>query len=180
MQLAEAKIIKQNFSFLASMASSSATPLLLLCLISISLATTRHSFSTVEFLQRLQSKTSTKNLSQLLYFPNTTSYSSLFLSSIENTRFTTPQTPKPLLIFTPSHESHVQASVICCKYYAVSLRVRSGGHDFEGLSFRSLDNQPFIIHDFADFQSVTVDVEHRTALVEVGATIGDEYVGTKR
>ncbi|KAH7651456.1 Tetrahydroberberine oxidase protein [Dioscorea alata] len=139
------------------------------------LTTTCHSFSTEEFLQCLQSKTSTNNLSQLLYFPNTTSYSSILTSTVSNTRFTTPQTPKPLLIFTPSHESHVQASVLCCKYYGLSLRVRSGGHDFEGLSFHSLENRPFIILDFINFQSVNVDVKHSTALVEVGATMGDVY-----
>ncbi|KAM0938377.1 putative tetrahydroberberine oxidase [Dioscorea sansibarensis] len=157
------------------MASGSATPLKLLCLISIALATTCHSFSNEEFLHCLQSKTSIKNLSQLVYFPNTTSYSSLLTSSVSNTRFTTPQTPKPLLIFTPSHESHVQASVLCSKYYALSLRVRSGGHDFEGLSYQSLDNQPFIVLDLTNLRSVNVDVKHRTALVEAGATIGDVY-----
>ncbi|KAM0938376.1 putative tetrahydroberberine oxidase [Dioscorea sansibarensis] len=175
MQLAEAINTKQNFSFLAPMASSSATPLLLLCLFSTSLAITCHSFSTEEFIQCLHSKASTENLSQLLYLPNTTSYSSLLTSSVSNTRFTTPQTPKPLLIFTPSHESHVQASVLCSKYYALSLRVRSGGHDFEGLSYQALNNQPFVILDLTNFRSVTVDVKHRMALVEAGATIGDVY-----
>ncbi|KAM0938372.1 putative tetrahydroberberine oxidase [Dioscorea sansibarensis] len=169
--------MKTNHSLIATMATSSATSLFLFCFISISIARTCYSFSNEEFLQclHLHTKTSTENLSKLLYYPNTTSYSTVLLSSITNTRFTTPQTPKPLLIFTPSHESHVQASVLCCKYYALSLRVRSGGHDFEGLSFQSLDNQPIIILDFTNFQSVSVDVEHRTALVEVGATIGDVY-----
>ncbi|KAH7651455.1 Tetrahydroberberine oxidase protein [Dioscorea alata] len=158
------------------MTTSSATRLLF-CFISISIARTCYSFSNEEFIQclNLHTKTSTENLSKLLYYPNTTSYSNLLLSSISNTRFTTPQTSKPLLIFTPSHESHVQASVLCSKYYALSLRVRSGGHDLEGLSCQSLDNQPFIILDLTNFQSVTVDVEHRIALVEVGATIGDVY-----
>ncbi|XP_039115904.1 berberine bridge enzyme-like 18 [Dioscorea cayenensis subsp. rotundata] len=157
------------------MASSSAIPLLLLCLISISLATTCHSFSTEQFLQCLQSKTSTKNISQQLFFPNTTSYSTLLLSSISNARFTTSQTSKPLLIFTPSHESHIQASVLCSKTYSLSLRVRSGGHDLEGLSYRTVGNQRFIILDLTNFRSVTVDIEHRTALVEAGATVGDLY-----
>ncbi|KAM0938375.1 putative tetrahydroberberine oxidase [Dioscorea sansibarensis] len=157
------------------MASSSATPLLLFCLISISFATTCHSFSTEEFIQCLQSKTSTNNISELVFFPNTTTYVTLLLSSISNIRFTTPQTSKPLLIFTPTHESHIQASVLCSKNYSLSLRVRSGGHDFEGLSCQSLDNQPFVILDLTNFRSVTVDEEHSTALVEAGATLGDVY-----
>ncbi|KAH7651459.1 Tetrahydroberberine oxidase protein [Dioscorea alata] len=120
-------------------------------------------------------KTSPNNISELLYFPNTTSYTTALLSSITNIRFTTPQTPKPLLIFTPTQESHVQASVLCCKNYSVSLRVRSGGHDFEGLSYRTVDNQSFMILDLTDYRKVTVDVEHRTALVQGGATLGDVY-----
>ncbi|KAJ0986380.1 hypothetical protein J5N97_004736 [Dioscorea zingiberensis] len=115
------------------------------------------------------------NLSKLLYFPKTTSYSSLLLSSISNTRFTTPSTTKPLLIFTPTLESHIQASIFCSRYYRLSLRVRSGGHDFEGLSYQSPAHQPFIVLDLTNFRSVTVDVELGTAWVQAGATIGDLY-----
>ncbi|XP_039115900.1 berberine bridge enzyme-like 18 [Dioscorea cayenensis subsp. rotundata] len=140
------------------MASSSATPLLLLCLISISFGTTCHSFTTEQFVQCLQSKTLPNNISELLYFPNTTSYSTVLLSSISN------------------------------------IRVRSGGHDLEGLSYRTVDNQSFMILDLTDYRKVTVDVEHRTALptkaqhldspagtcptVGVGGQIGAGGVGT--
>ncbi|KAH7651457.1 Tetrahydroberberine oxidase protein [Dioscorea alata] len=108
--------------------------------------------------------------------PNySTSYTDVLLSSISNIRFTTPQTPKPLLIFTPTEESHVQASVLCCKNYSVYLRVRSGGHDLEGLSYRTVDNQSYMILDLTDYRKVTVDVEHRTAMAQAGASLGDVY-----
>ncbi|KAJ0986278.1 hypothetical protein J5N97_004634 [Dioscorea zingiberensis] len=160
------------------MASSSSA--LLLCLLFISLATTTgHSYSSSNeaFLQclHLHTKTSTKNLSKLLHTPNTTSYSSILLFSLVNTRFNTSSTPKPLLIFTPTHESHIQASVICSKSHGLSLRVRSGGHDYEGLSSRSQDHQPFIILDLTNVNSVTVDVDLATAWVQAGATLGDVY-----
>ncbi|KAG4946153.1 hypothetical protein JHK87_042160 [Glycine soja] len=52
---------------------------------------------------------------------------------IRNARFNTPSTQKQLLIVTPQVESHVQATVICAKSVNVQLKIRSGGHDYEGV-----------------------------------------------
>ncbi|KAJ0971475.1 hypothetical protein J5N97_019434 [Dioscorea zingiberensis] len=115
------------------------------------------------------------NLSHLLYFPNTTSYSSLLLSSIYNLRFASTSTSSPLVIVAPTDESHVRATVLCSRVFGLHLRVRSGGHDYEGLSYRSYNQNPFVMLDLANFRSVTVDVEHGTALVQAGATLGELY-----
>ncbi|XP_065857290.1 tetrahydroberberine oxidase-like [Euphorbia lathyris] len=108
-----------------------------------------------------------------IYSPLNSSYSTLLKSSIQNPRFDTTFTPKPLLIFTPFNLSDVQASIICCKKHGLQIRVRSGGHDYEGLSYVSV--LPFVIVDLINFQSVNVDAENNTAWVEAGATIGKLY-----
>ncbi|XP_039120999.1 berberine bridge enzyme-like 23 [Dioscorea cayenensis subsp. rotundata] len=126
----------------------------------------------------LHSPPSTNHSQELLYFPNTTSYSSLYISTIYNLRFastTSNSALTPLFIVAPTQDVHVQATVICTRNLGLHLRVRSGGHDYEGLSYRSYDHRPFIMLDLAKFRSVTVDVEHDTALVEVGATLGELY-----
>ncbi|RYR17344.1 hypothetical protein Ahy_B03g062113 isoform B [Arachis hypogaea] len=108
-------------------------------------------------------------ISQVTYFPNTTSYPSILNSYIRNLRFTSPITPKPSFIITPTHLSHIQASIICCNQFSLQLRIRSGGHDYDGLSYVS--QLPFIILDMFMLQSVDINMDDCTAWVDSGATI---------
>ncbi|KAL0305406.1 UNVERIFIED_CONTAM: Berberine bridge enzyme-like 15 [Sesamum radiatum] len=68
-----------------------------------------------------------------------------------------------------------QAAVICAKELGIQLRVRSGGHDYEGLSYRSETDEPFIILDLSKLRSVTVDMQGNSAWAQAGATIGELY-----
>ncbi|WCJ24362.1 FAD-binding Berberine family protein [Euphorbia peplus] len=113
------------------------------------------------------------SISKLIYTPLNSTYSSVLKSSIQNPRFDTPFTPKPLVIVTPMNLSDIQASIVCAKKHGLQIRVRSGGHDYEGLSYVSV--LPFVIVDFINFQSVDIDAENNTAWVEAGATIGKLY-----
>ncbi|OVA05128.1 FAD linked oxidase [Macleaya cordata] len=108
-----------------------------------------------------------------IHTPNTSSYSYLLYPSVQNLRFNSSTTPKPLIILAPYCESDIKAAVICSRKYGLQIRVRSGGHDYEGLSSKS--NVSFIIVDLVHFRSITVDVEDRTAWVQAGATIGEVY-----
>ena len=73
------------------------------------------------------------------------------------------------------HDSHVQAAVICAKKLRIHLRFRSGGHDYEGLSYVSQIETPFAVVDLAKLRSVSVDIKSNTAWVQAGATIGELY-----
>ncbi|KAJ8493313.1 hypothetical protein OPV22_015034 [Ensete ventricosum] len=113
--------------------------------------------------------------SKLLYSPNTTTYDAVLRSSIQNNRFLySSSTTKPVLIVTPTNESHVQAAVVCSRKHGLRVRVRSGGHDYEGMSYVS-EGDRFIIVDLAALRSVTVDTGQSTAWVQAGATLGEVY-----
>ncbi|CAN6971813.1 unnamed protein product [Brassica rapa subsp. trilocularis] len=96
-------------------------------------------------------------------------------STAQNQRYLTTSMPKPDFIFKPVHESHVQASIICSKKLGMHLRVRSGGHDFEGLSYVSHIETPFIIIDLSKLRQINVDIEDNSVWVQAGATVGELY-----
>nr|GMD10320.1 berberine bridge enzyme-like 15 [Ipomoea batatas] len=108
---------------------------------------------------------------------NASSFNSVLQSTAQNLRFLVPSAPKPLLIFTPLIESHVQAAVICAKDAGIQLRVRSGGHDYEGISYTSdmESPAPFVVIDLAKLRGIKVDVEDNSAWVQAGATNGEVY-----
>ncbi|KAF3499345.1 hypothetical protein F2Q69_00041575 [Brassica cretica] len=94
-------------------------------------------------------------------------------STAQNQRYLTTSMPKPDFIVKPVHESHVQASIICSKKLGIHLRVRSGGHDFEGLSYVSHIETPFIIIDLSKLRQINVDIEDNSVWVQ--ATVGELY-----
>ncbi|GFP80174.1 cannabidiolic acid synthase [Phtheirospermum japonicum] len=114
------------------------------------------------------------SISNIVYTPNNSSYLSVLQSSIRNLRFTSPSTPRPLIIVTPVHESQIQDIVHCARVNGMQIRTRSGGHDLEGLSYRTL-HVPFIILDLVNLSEITVDLENETAWVQTGATLGQLY-----
>lgn len=73
----------------------------------------------------------------------------------------------------PTHLSHIQASIICCKKFDLEIRTRSGGHDYDGLSYVS--QSPFIVLDLFLLRSIKVNLKGETLWVESGATIGELY-----
>ncbi|KAL0418685.1 UNVERIFIED_CONTAM: Berberine bridge enzyme-like 18 [Sesamum radiatum] len=73
------------------------------------------------------------------------------------------------LVYTPTNPSY--QSVL--DFSIRNKRSRSGGHDFEGLSYVS--EVPFVIIDLLKLSEVTVDAPHKTAWVGAGATLGMLY-----
>ncbi|KAH6800453.1 hypothetical protein C2S52_000917 [Perilla frutescens var. hirtella] len=102
----------------------------------------------------------------IIYTPQSATYTSLFLLA-QNLRPVAISPERPDLIVTPFHVFEIQATINCSKKLDVQIRVRSGGHDYEGLSYTS--GIPFIIVDMRNFRSITV-----------GATLGQLYYTLSR
>ncbi|XP_061341197.1 berberine bridge enzyme-like 26 [Gastrolobium bilobum] len=110
-----------------------------------------------------------------IYTSSNGSYTSILESTAQNLRYLLPSVPKPDFIFTPFHDSQVQSAVVCAKQLGIHMRVRSGGHDYEGLSYVSQIEKPFMILDLVKLRAVNVDIAHNTAWIQSGATIGEVY-----
>ncbi|KAF5740503.1 FAD-binding domain-containing family protein [Tripterygium wilfordii] len=126
------------------------------------------------FLQCLTNQSN--SISNAIYIETNPSFESVLTSYIRNKRFTTLPIPKPLAIITALEEPHVQATVVCAKTHLLQLRIRSGGHDYEGLSFRS--DVPFVIIDMFNLRSIDIELGNAsssTAWAQAGATLGELY-----
>ncbi|XP_038690419.1 berberine bridge enzyme-like 21 isoform X2 [Tripterygium wilfordii] len=119
------------------------------------------------------SKETNQQISNIVYSQSNPSYTSILRAYIRNARFNTSSTLKPTIIVTPESESHVQATVVCAKKLGFQLKIRSGGHDYEGISYVS--DTPFLILDMFNLRTITVDVENQSAFVQSGATLGELY-----
>ncbi|XP_019100444.1 PREDICTED: reticuline oxidase-like protein isoform X2 [Camelina sativa] len=106
---------------------------------------------------------------------NATLFKEELESTAQNLRYLTPSNPKPIFIFEPLYETHVQAAVVCAKKLQLQLRVRSGGHDYEGLSFVAEDETPFVVVDLSKLRQVDVDLDSNSAWAHAGATNGEVY-----
>ncbi|XP_054813315.1 berberine bridge enzyme-like 8 [Prosopis cineraria] len=113
-------------------------------------------------------------ITSAIFTPNNASlFSSTLQAYIRNLRFNNSYTPKPYLILTALHVSHVQAAVICAQNQNLLMKIRSGGHDYGGVSYRA--ELPFFILDMSNLRSIQVDIDAETASVQAGATLGEVY-----
>ncbi|KAG2612175.1 berberine bridge enzyme-like Cyn d 4 [Panicum virgatum] len=121
--------------------------------------------------------------SGLIYTQGASNFTDVLASSVRNPRVFTGDTARPLCVVTATDASHVQAAVRCGRARGVRLRVRSGGHDYEGLSYRSLQRgEVFAVVDLTRLRAIVVSAggggawpAAPTAWVESGATLGELY-----
>lgn len=104
-----------------------------------------------------------------------TAYLSLLDFSIQNLRFAGASTPKPAAIVVPESRRQLVAAVVCCRLGSWEIRVRSGGHSYEGSSYTAGDGSVFVLIDMMSLDRVSVDLESGSAWVEGGATLGQTY-----
>ncbi|XP_021911303.1 berberine bridge enzyme-like 4, partial [Carica papaya] len=148
--------------------------ILVFFLISISRSATSSPDSSFgSFLNCLLQSPSNQSVSKAIFTPSDPSFQSIYEAYANNLRFWTPETPKPLAIIAALEDAHVQATVICGKKNNIQIRIRSGGHDFEGLSYVSF--VPFVILDMFNLRAIDVDIASETAWVQAGATTGELY-----
>ncbi|XP_028759395.1 berberine bridge enzyme-like 8 [Neltuma alba] len=112
-------------------------------------------------------------ITSAIFIPSNASFSSVLEAYIRNLRFNNSDTRKPYLILTALHVSHVQAAVICAQKHNLLMKIRSGGHDYEGVSYRA--QLPFFILDMFNLRSIQVDIDSETASVQAGAILGEVY-----
>ncbi|KAK3427985.1 hypothetical protein EUGRSUZ_F04104 [Eucalyptus grandis] len=119
------------------------------------------------------------NVNNFTTFPATENesarYYELLNSSIHNLRFSGPAVPKPVAIIFPGSVEQLKSSIVCCREGAWEIRVRSGGHSYEGTSWVATDGAPFVVVDMMNLNGVRVDLDTMTAWVEGGATLGETY-----
>ncbi|KAL7611177.1 tetrahydroberberine oxidase [Lactuca sativa] len=113
------------------------------------------------------------SISELIFTPANASFLPVWQVHVQNTRFLKPSTPKPSAIVTPVNETLIRIVLYCAKMYDYELRIRSGGHDYEGLSYTA--DVPFVMLDFTNMRAIDVDVANKTAWVQAGAALGEVY-----
>lgn len=114
-------------------------------------------------------------ITQILYSRTNLSYTPILNAHIRNLRFNTSSSPKPVIIVTPFTVKQVQATALCTKSLGLQLKIRSGGHDFEGISYVSSSGMDFVILDMFNLRSISVDIKNESAWVQSGATLGELY-----
>ncbi|KAK7363242.1 hypothetical protein VNO77_05376 [Canavalia gladiata] len=125
------------------------------------------------FLQCFHRILEANTTSGVIFTRSSSSYEPLLKSSIRNARFLNSSVPKPNLIVTPHNLFHIQLALFCSKKNSLQVRVRSGGHDYEGLSYVS--QFPFLIIDLNKLRSISINMKEKSAWVQSGATIGELY-----
>ncbi|CAH1414780.1 unnamed protein product [Lactuca virosa] len=162
-----------------SQLSSSVLLMVLSFLFCVSWATSLSSSSSGDLISCLLSKSkNVTTISQLIFTPVNASFLPIWQVAVQNTRFLKPSTRRPSVIVTPMEETLIQTCVYCAKKHGYEIRIRSGGHDYEGLSYTA--DVPFVMLDFTNMRSIDVDVAKRTAWVQAGATLGELYYKISR
>ncbi|KAK7401461.1 hypothetical protein VNO78_12970 [Psophocarpus tetragonolobus] len=113
-----------------------------------------------------------ESIEKITFTPSSSLYPQVWNSLAQNPRWVN-SSGKPLLILRPFHESEIQAAILCSKEQGLQLRVRSGGHDYEGLSYFS--KVPFIMADLINIRSIEISLADETAWVQGGASLGELY-----
>ncbi|GMI93232.1 hypothetical protein like AT4G20800 [Hibiscus trionum] len=143
-------------------------------LLSISLATSNDSVDFDSFLRCLPTRSNPSvPIADAILTPDNSSFQSIYQLHANNLRIFLSATSRPVAIITALHPSHAQATVVCAKRHGFQVRIRSGGHDFEGLSYTS--DVPFVILDLFNLRSIDIDMASETAWVQAGATTGELY-----
>ncbi|CAO2205827.1 unnamed protein product [Urochloa humidicola] len=107
--------------------------------------------------------------------PASPSFNPLLSSSLRYLRFISPSVGKPSAIVLPSSQLELQRAVLCAVNTSLAIRVRAGGHSYEGLSYTSENGVPFAVIDVSNLNRIRVDATATTVWAESGTTLGELY-----
>ncbi|KAL6007635.1 hypothetical protein ACLOJK_033134 [Asimina triloba] len=96
--------------------------------------------------------------------PQAPRYAEMLNVTISNLRYAKANAPKPFALIFPINADQVSTSIGCSRGASLAIRVRSGGHSYEGLAGTA--EQPFVIIDMSSLDRVTVDLDTETAWAE--------------
>ncbi|KAK4399441.1 Berberine bridge enzyme-like 8 [Sesamum angolense] len=87
-----------------------------------------------------------------------------------------PSSPISAVLYTRDNASYssVLQNYIRNLSACLQMKIRSGGHDYEGISYWS-DVPNFFILDLFNLRSINVSIEDESAWVQAGATLGEVY-----
>lgn len=142
----------------------------------LSVVTNNNNIHLDAFIQCLENESHVSDgypFSEFILTPNNSSFDQVLHNRTNNLRYEQPTTRKPLLIVAPKSELNVPAVVTCARNNGLKMKIRSGGHDFEGISFTA--SFPFILLDMFNLNKVDIDIDTETAWVQSGATLGQIY-----
>ncbi|CAA2962038.1 tetrahydrocannabinolic acid synthase-like [Olea europaea subsp. europaea] len=54
-------------------------------------------------------------------------------------------------------------------------RVKSGGHDYDGLSFRTQNGNPFVMFDLHNLNATEINLEEESIWIQTGVMLGELY-----
>ncbi|KAJ4916923.1 FAD-binding Berberine family protein [Raphanus sativus] len=109
------------------------------------------------------------------YTPQNPKFLTILNNYVRNLRYFNNTTRKPITIVAAADVTHIQATITCSKKLGLQLRIRSGGHDYDGLSY--LSTVDFVVLDMFNLRSIEFDPKVETAWVQSGATLGEIYYG---
>ncbi|PHT90667.1 hypothetical protein T459_05780 [Capsicum annuum] len=127
-------------------------------------------YSQEDFLECL-SKYSKSNVEQNVYTPTSPTYSSILEYAQKNPRWVNSSHPN--FIASPRKESDIKPIILCAKKLGLQIKIKSGGHDYEGISYRS--KSPFVMLDLSNLNKIEINWKKETVWVQTGATLGQLY-----
>lgn len=119
------------------------------------------------------------NINNFTIYSNPNNGSTIYFDilnfSLQNLRFSGLWAPKPVAIILPETKEQLVSTVFCCRKGSFEIRIRCGGHSYEGTSSVATDGSPFVIIDMMNLDKISVDLGSEFAWVEGGATLGQIY-----
>lgn len=76
--------------------------------------------------------------------------------------------------YTPRRKRNQECNCMQQKSW-IRNRVKSGGHDYDGLSFRTQNGNPFVMFDLHNLNATEINLEEESIWIQTGVMLGELY-----